>query len=374
MRPKRRKLKPIVPIIGGRPLTSDSSTLTTTTAQGLHIRPTATTSSKVSKKIHKVHTQKLISTYHTLTKRLAYLLKKGDEEGAEKVRRELEGLGGLNAYQQASLKGGDERRGKGACGRWLVGRLGGLREMVQSLSEGGGEVGKEEGKRDDDDDDDDDSDDTQGKHPSNNSDDADRNFKKKKKRMPKPKLKLLDVGALNGETYAKQSSWIETTSIDLNPQHPNVQQQDFFERPVPTSDSEKFHVLCFSLVVNFVGDPAKRGQMLLHATHFLHPSGLLFLVLPLPCVTNSRYTTQEHLNSLMRHLGFEAEPVDVEYTKKLAMCLYRYAGQATVVESKKEDVVGGKAEKQQQQQKKKKFGKRELNPGPGRNNFAIVLE
>ncbi|KAJ3297385.1 hypothetical protein HK104_000556 [Borealophlyctis nickersoniae] len=211
----------------------------------------------------------------------------------------MDSLGGLHAYQKASLKGGNEKQGKGACGTWVVKFL---KREKDTLLDGG------EGK-----------------------------------------LRLLDVGAVSGTTYVRQSSWIDTTSIDLNPQHPRVIKQDFFDRPVPRTEAERFHVVCLSLVVNFVGDVWQRGQMLLHARNHLLPNGLLFLALPLPCITNSRYMTHDRMLAILKSIGFE--PLEQHFAKKLAFYLVRKVEAPPVRRWKKEEV----------------------NPGPGRNNFCIVL-
>ncbi|ORY33613.1 hypothetical protein BCR33DRAFT_684538 [Rhizoclosmatium globosum] len=221
------------------------------------------------------------------------------------IEKQIEALGGLHAYQRASLKGGDERSGRGACGKWLVQYL---TPMASELREAAG---------------------TKADAP----------------------LKLLDIGALNGETYAKQSKWIKAEYIDLNPQHPAVTRQDFFLRPTPSKDVDRFHVLCLSLVVNFVDDPERRGIMLSHARTFLHNNGLLFLVLPLPCTKNSRYMTHERLKEICTAIGFQE--IEFHFTKRLSYHLWRR------VESGWE---------------KQTVEKKMVNPGPARNNFCIVVK
>ena len=67
-------------------------------------------------------------------------------------------------------------------------------------------------------------------------------------------LCLLDVGAL-GRNYVKESKWIQVDAIDLNSQNPHIRQIDFFDfNPVIDYD-----IVALALVVNFVGDPRKRG-------------------------------------------------------------------------------------------------------------------
>ena len=65
------------------------------------------------------------------------------------------------------------------------------------------------------------------------------------------------------------------------------------------------------MVLNFVPDDTKRGEMLKRIKCFLRsksstntsttvPGGLLFLVLPLPCINNSRYMSDDYfVNTIM---------------------------------------------------------------------------
>ena len=46
------------------------------------------------------------------------------------------------------------------------------------------------------------------------------------------------------------------------------------------------------------------GKMLRLTREFLRPHGLLFLVLPLPCVENSRYLDNDMLVALLASVGF----------------------------------------------------------------------
>ncbi|MGG6495965.1 UNVERIFIED_CONTAM: BMT2 family SAM-dependent methyltransferase, partial [Bacteroidetes bacterium 56_B9] len=70
-----------------------------------------------------------------------------------------------------------------------------------------------------------------------------------------------------------------------------------------------FDIVSCSLVLNFVDDPHQRGRMLrlIHAHLRPLPSSLVFLVLPLPCVNNSRYLDRERLIAIMRAVGFKME-------------------------------------------------------------------
>ncbi|BEI91728.1 uncharacterized protein CcaverHIS019_0405480 [Cutaneotrichosporon cavernicola] len=110
------------------------------------------------------------------------------------------------------------------------------------------------------------------------------------------------------------------------------------------------------LVLNFVPDPKERGRMLrLCRAHLLpQPSSMLFIVLPFPCVSNSRYTTAESFKQLVTALGFKLEREQWRPHGKVAYWLFRWC-------STTDDVS---------QFKKKRI----LNDGPTRNNFTILVE
>ncbi|KAJ2554684.1 25S rRNA (adenine2142-N1)-methyltransferase [Coemansia sp. RSA 1933] len=223
-------------------------------------------------------TRRRINRFHTLIKEQAKLVAKRANESSvdaqadiqmeiDKLLQEMARMGGLDWYQKASLLGQCKQRG-GDTSRWLVPKL--------------NELG----------------------------------FGKEKTREP---LKLLDVGALSSRNYVKERSWIDVLPIDLNSQERGIHKQDFLDidpdRAVVLGDDEHdagisdlfakpFDVVCLSLVVNFVGDPVKRGDMLKQARRLLTPDGILFLVLPLSCIANSRYFDDERLVAITKYLGF----------------------------------------------------------------------
>ncbi|KAF9459366.1 nucleolus protein [Collybia nuda] len=117
------------------------------------------------------------------------------------------------------------------------------------------------------------------------------------------KIKLLEVGALKPDNYGSCSSWIDCTPMDLRSRHPSILEQDF----LLLNENEHFtswDVISLSLVLNFVPEPKDRGHMLRLAHSLLVPDGYLFLALPLPCVSNSRYLNFQHLKALMTAIGF----------------------------------------------------------------------
>lgn len=176
------------------------------------------------------------------------------------------------------------------------------------------------------------------------------------KRLGRSARKTLEIGSLSPTNAILTCGLFGTVSrIDLNSQHPQILQQDFMDRPLPAGDEERFDLISCSLVLNFVPTPKGRGEMLRRITKFLLPatedSALsLFLVLPLPCVSNSRYFGKALLKELMEKLGFK----EVEYheAKKVAYWLFDW----------------------RKPSKKAKFAaKTEINPGKTRNNFYVDM-
>lgn len=257
----------------------------------------------------------LINKHHALEKRRQQALRSGDKTEAAAASAEIAALGGLDRYQQASLLGQSKVRG-GDSSAVLLEWLAPFFSTVE-------------------------------KHSSSN------------------RIKMLEVGALSTTNTCSTSGRFDNVRIDLNSQEPGILKQDFMERPLPTGASERFDIISLSLVLNFVPDPVGRGDMLRRTTQFLRrppthtspvgerPFPSLFLVLPRSCVLNSRYCTEERLRQIMSSLGYSK--VESKTTQKLVYYLW---------------VLGPAASSAQQQE----FPKKELNPGPARNNFAIVLK
>jgi 25S rRNA (adenine2142-N1)-methyltransferase len=134
------------------------------------------------------------------------------------------------------------------------------------------------------------------------------------------------------------------------------------ERPLPQDENDQFDIISLSLVLNYVPNPAGRGEMLVRTLKFLrawqYPEGLthffpsLFLVLPAPCVTNSRYLDEMKLEALMESLGYMNSKKKL--SNKLVYYLWRMISPVT------KGKVGLKKE--------------EIRSGKSRNNFAIVLK
>ncbi|KAF8427407.1 putative methyltransferase-domain-containing protein [Tirmania nivea] len=264
--------------------------------------PNAALTSKTSRTV--------INRHHTLQKKLAQAVARGDSVTAEALEAELDANGGLEWYQQASIAGQSEKRG-GDSSKILMDWI---KEVQPSI-----------------------------------------------KAIDLPSLRLLEVGALSTTNACSKSPIFQVTRIDLHSQHPDIMTQDFMERPIPTDDGNKFDIISLSLVLNYVPSPAQRGEMLRRTTLFLQHTKLenpqlsalfpsLFLVLPAPCVTNSRYLDEKRLIDIMASLGYFLHRQKL--SNKLLYQLWIFKDQSRTLKFKKEEVRGGKS----------------------RNNFAIVVE
>lgn len=263
-------------------------------------------------------TRSLIRNHHTLQKKLSSAHARNDATTAASLQAQLSTAGGLEKYQEASIQGQSRERGGDSS-----------RVLMQWLDE----------------------------LPPNNE---------QAKRAQGLKFRMLEVGALRTDNACSRSGLLDVTRIDLHSQHPDIEAQDFMQRPIPRAEElnrEGFDVVSLSLVVNYVGDGVGRGEMLKRVSSFLRtmPAGLndeetmfmpsLFLVLPAPCVSNSRYLNEERLKGIMSSFGFTE--VKRKMSAKLVYYLWRY-DEALKVEGQR-------------------FGKEEIRKGGSRNNFAIVV-
>lgn len=266
-----------------------------------------------SKSISRKATKSLINKHHLLEKRKQQAISNGDKAEEAAIATEIAALGGLEKYQQASLQGQRDDRG-GDSSRVLM-------EWLQPVTN----LPKEPGER---------------------------------------RLRMLEVGALSTDNACSKSRLFDIERIDLNSQGKGILQQDFMERPLPHDAAGRFDLISLSLVLNFVPDPKGRGKMLLRTLEFLHEPGhyphatsrkafipSLFLVLPAPCVTNSRYLDEERLVDIMASLGYAK--MESKATQRLVYYLWK---RDTEVQSSRS------------------FPKEEIRRGSSRNNFAIVLK
>ncbi|KAL4147291.1 hypothetical protein PRNP1_011047 [Phytophthora ramorum] len=138
-------------------------------------------------------------------------------------------------------------------------------------------------------------------------------------RRPKakqPPLRVLEVGAIN--TQLLSCPWLDVRAIDLNSRHERIEQRDFFSLK-PTGE---FHVLVSSMVLNCVPGADKRGEMLRLYREHLKEGGLLFLMLPLLCLRHSQFMTYARFTKILEAVGFRVR--ETKDSPKVAFfCLER---------------------------------------------------
>lgn len=240
----------------------------------------------------------LIRHFHTSLKRLHQAKANNDRAAMQEAAAALEQMGGLDRYQKASISGQLADRG-GDASRQLVAWL--RRDLLQ--------------------------------------------------RVPTEGRSMLDVGCLRiDNACARSGIFSRIDRIDLNPQDAQIQKQDIMDRPLPRSKNELYWIVSLSLVVNFVPVAAARGAMLAYARHFIVDHGYLFLVLPSPCVDNSRYCTQDSIRIIFHSLGYA--PAQFKRTAKLVYYLLEKLPHAPYYACPR----------------------RLLVDKPGRNNFCITLK
>ncbi|OAX78629.1 hypothetical protein ACJ72_07058 [Emergomyces africanus] len=282
-----------------------------------HGRP-PTAISKPAASLSAKATRTLIRAHHQLHKARARALADGDEALVQDLDKQIAAHGGLESYQLASKKGQSKERG-GDSSKVLVDWLAPVFAKLKLKRK-------------------------QGVHHGDGHGDL-----KIERGEEKPRLRLLEVGALSTSNACSRVGLLDVTRIDLHSQEKGILQQDFMQRPLPACEEEKFHIISLSLVLNYVADPATRGEMLRRTTAFLTPlpppssvgavgdaasrdiNGrsssstplpCLFLVLPAACVLNSRYFTEERLQAIMLSLGYKM--VQRKVTSKLIFYLWEY--------------------------------------------------
>ncbi|KAI4686384.1 uncharacterized protein J4E84_005662 [Alternaria hordeiaustralica] len=273
--------------------------------------------SKPKERMTSERSRTIIRTHHRLQKEHAAALKKGDVSSAEEIARAIEKNGGIKMYQAASKQGQAKDRG-GDSSKLLVDWLQQSKVLDPKARD--------------------------------------------RRSAGNAELRCLEVGALSAKNeISKYASVINMTRIDLNSQGPGIEKQDFMERPLPTCDDERFDIISLSLVLNYVPDAVGRGEMLKRITKFLRKGvawtetadsvlPVLFFVLPLPCVDNSRYLDEDLFLGIMGDLGFT-----MKFSKNSSkLCYYLF----TLTNEPKATTAE----------------KRKIRDGPGMNNFCIVVE
>jgi hypothetical protein len=260
-----------------------------------------TGSKKKGKKGKKGHTTDLfantaeslrvISDYHTLNKRIEQ--NNNDTTATKEERtakrtvllRQQKEMGGIDRYQKASIYGA--KASKFVCAEWVTECLLRTTTTPGSNNDDGG---------------------SSSNNSSSSSSSSNNSNSKSSSSSPQRRPKVLDVGAIDNQYISYD--WLDAVPIDLNAQHPSVTQIDFFDfahnHIASTTHNESFDAIVMSLVLNFQGDPRRRGDMLALTAHskMLKHNGLMFLALPSASLDNSRYCDEKTLVQICETLGY----------------------------------------------------------------------
>jgi len=148
------------------------------------------------------------------------------------------------------------------------------------------------------------------------------------------KIRVLEVGAINIQLHSV--AWLDVRSIDVNSQHPLIEELDFFDLP----PEQAFDVVVCSMVVNCVTEAAKRGEMLARLRgHLRSEESLLLLVLPSRCI-ESKHCGAARFESLLGGLGFGFQ-APLKTTPRLFFYTLR-RGVSRYLGSEEADKLGGK--------------------------------
>jgi 25S rRNA (adenine2142-N1)-methyltransferase len=194
------------------------------------------------------HARKLTTEYHRITEMLHQA--ESCEEQA-KFAAELNALGGVDAYQKASVFNTSLH----STSRWVVKRL----RMRDLLSHG------------------------------------------------RDRPRVLEIGAINTELLTTPG--LSVRAIDLNSQDPRIEQQDFMQLPhggefdASTALSRTYDALVCSMVLNCVPDARMRFDFLISMRSQLRKGGLAFIVLPRSCLAHSRTLTHDSFVDCLRAVG-----------------------------------------------------------------------
>ncbi|KEF60646.1 uncharacterized protein A1O9_02207 [Exophiala aquamarina CBS 119918] len=344
------------------------------------------------------HTRSIIRTHHVLQKRLTRARAANDTAQIQALEAQLAEAGGLKTYQlastvgQSSSRGGDSSR---VLVEWLHDEIEPRRRAPRVMAKLDKKQGQQQARK-------------LHAEPGTSSSLPSPN----RAASPLPgqlrpsispqapphehlllPLHVLEIGALSTQNALNVAGATSVRRIDLRSSGQGIEECDFMAFPLPSAvdGSGEWHgrrgydVLSLSLVLNYVPDADGRGEMLRRTTQFFAARGdadgehveveaevaeagerrrcprpllpCLFLVLPAPCLHNSRYLDPRHLTSLMSTLGYSL--LNSKTTQKLYYSLWHY------------DI--SKQEEWLAQGQPTRFPKKEINPGGGRNNFCIAL-
>lgn len=190
--------------------------------------------------------REITSKYHEIQNKLA-ITPMNDNDNRIKLLQELDEIGGVDAYQQASIVSTRHFN----TSRWVVKTLNEINKAKLN--------------------------DPFNKHN---------------------KLNVLEVGAINIQLH--KYSYLQVRSIDLHSQHPSIEEISFFS----INPSCQYDVVVCSMVINCVPTAILRFEMLARLKYHLRsPQSVLFLALPKRCI-DSKYVGYDNFLLLLECLGY----------------------------------------------------------------------
>lgn len=193
------------------------------------------------------HARRLTTSYHDITHRLASSVSDAERE---RCRSELEEMGGVKAYQQASAL----NTALNSTSRWVA------REL-------------------------------RGGSPT--------------KGAPLPRV--LEVGAIN--TQLLDSPGLRVRAIDLHALEPRIEQVDFFALPhggeldVSTGVAVAYDAVVCSMVLNCVPGERRRFEMLVRLRAQLKSGGRAFVTVPRSCLDHSFTLSEASFRDALAAVG-----------------------------------------------------------------------
>eukprot|EP00960_Hanusia_phi_P024114 711358-Hanusia_phi.AAC.2 len=113
-------------------------------------------------------------------------------------------------------------------------------------------------------------------------------------------VRLLDVGSMTNP-YIEMEDAIDAVEC-LCEEHSFEMTclQSFAKKWKKEKKKKRFDCIALCLVLNFEGDPNRRGKMLIAATRMLRDRGILLFSLPRSCTSNSRFCSKNRAESPSR--------------------------------------------------------------------------
>jgi 25S rRNA (adenine2142-N1)-methyltransferase len=245
---------------------------------------------------------------HLLQRERDLAKEKGDLEQVTQCDQQLEQMGGREEYQRASQLSTSFH----STSKWVLGNLArngwlyGTTVMME-----------------------------------NDNTDTPQSSSTKTRKRPRRNTRLLEVGAINTElldaametvpanTNDKQATndedeeeeeervpkyKLDVRAIDIHSMDERIAEADFLTFPLLSQvPNERYDVIVCSMVLNCVTTPPQRGKMLARLYHHLRPGGLLFLTIPLFCISKSAFLTPALFREM---LGVGGVGFDLEETKE----------------------------------------------------------